>query len=145
MRSPTAGKQYRGFGSFKALRRTATRTTQACRKVCQCLIRLSHSQHLSIHSSSVLRIEWCKSRARARRWSEEVTLLLEEMRRVKAFLEWQADWWDQRAQRWSGLERMQEEALAAYAKRQARIRQDMKARFTQQWEHAQRYAEIGVE
>jgi hypothetical protein len=28
---------------------------------------------------SALRIEWCRSRARAMRWSEEVLLLREEM------------------------------------------------------------------
>ncbi|KAF8870221.1 hypothetical protein BD779DRAFT_1614195 [Infundibulicybe gibba] len=33
-----------------------------------------------------LRIEWCKSRARAARFTEEVELLMEEMRRVQRFL-----------------------------------------------------------
>ncbi|KAG0691527.1 hypothetical protein DFH29DRAFT_1010861 [Suillus ampliporus] len=37
-----------------------------------------------------VRIEWCKSRARALRWSEEVELLREEMRRVLQFFAWQA-------------------------------------------------------
>ena len=44
-----------------------------------------------------LRIEWCRVRARAMRWSEEVLLLREEMRRVLVFLEWQATWWEKRA------------------------------------------------
>lgn len=48
------------------------------------------SSLLTHNSISVLHIEWCKSQARARRWSEEVALLLEEMRRVTAFLDWQA-------------------------------------------------------
>ncbi|KAG2147802.1 uncharacterized protein EDB93DRAFT_1250523 [Suillus bovinus] len=38
-------------------------------------------------------IEWCKARARAARWSEEVELLAKEMQRVLAFLEWQGHWW----------------------------------------------------
>jgi hypothetical protein len=33
-----------------------------------------------------LRIEWCKAQAREARWTEEVYLLREEMRRVKVFL-----------------------------------------------------------
>lgn len=92
----------------------------------------------------MLRIEWCKSRARARRWSEEVELLLEEMRRVCSFLDWQAGWWDSQAHRWDGLEVQQEEAIAAYAKRQGRLRRDMKERFTMQWAYVQQYAELGV-
>jgi len=43
-----------------------------------------------------LRIEWCKSKARADRWSEEVLLLLEEMKRVQRFFLTQASIWDQR-------------------------------------------------
>ena len=55
-------------------------------------------------SPSVLHIEWCKSHAHARHWSEEVTLLLEEMRRVCTFQEWQAGWWDHQVWRWDGLD-----------------------------------------
>ncbi|THU85327.1 hypothetical protein K435DRAFT_869387 [Dendrothele bispora CBS 962.96] len=44
-----------------------------------------------------LRIEWCKSYARVRRWREEVMLLQEEMRRCLVTLEWQATTWKGRA------------------------------------------------
>ncbi|KAG2130405.1 uncharacterized protein EDB93DRAFT_1243278 [Suillus bovinus] len=40
-----------------------------------------------------VRVEWCKACARANRWSEEVELLLKEMRRVIVSLRWQAEWW----------------------------------------------------
>lgn len=43
-----------------------------------------------------LRIEWCKARARCHRWQEECLLLAEEMRRVKAFFQWEASMWDGR-------------------------------------------------
>ncbi|KAJ3537962.1 hypothetical protein NMY22_g5368 [Coprinellus aureogranulatus] len=43
-----------------------------------------------------LRIEWCKARARVHRWQEECLLLAEEMRRVKAFFEWEISTWDER-------------------------------------------------
>ncbi|KAG1892934.1 uncharacterized protein F5891DRAFT_986314 [Suillus fuscotomentosus] len=35
-----------------------------------------------------VRVEWCKSRARAMHWAEE-------MRRVLQFFDWQANWWDE--------------------------------------------------
>jgi hypothetical protein len=41
-----------------------------------------------------LRVEWCRARARALRWREEVQLLQEEMRRTVAHLFWKATWWD---------------------------------------------------
>ncbi|KAF6748796.1 hypothetical protein DFP72DRAFT_1049351 [Ephemerocybe angulata] len=40
---------------------------------------------------------WCTSRARSMRWAEEVELVVEEMRRVKASFEHRASEWDQRA------------------------------------------------
>ncbi|KAG2066650.1 hypothetical protein BDR04DRAFT_1233833 [Suillus decipiens] len=43
-----------------------------------------------------VRIEWCKARARAARRSEEVDLLLEEMRRVLGYLEWEIGAWRSR-------------------------------------------------
>ncbi|KAG1786540.1 uncharacterized protein HD556DRAFT_1449630 [Suillus plorans] len=46
-----------------------------------------------------IHIEWCKSRARALWWSEEVELLREEMRRVLEFFAWQAAWWDEQGKR----------------------------------------------
>lgn len=43
-----------------------------------------------------VRVEWCKAWARSRRWTEEVSLLLEEMRRVVASYEHKAAWWRER-------------------------------------------------
>ncbi|KAF9471168.1 hypothetical protein BDN70DRAFT_939144 [Pholiota conissans] len=40
-----------------------------------------------------LRIEWCKSRARAHRWQEECLLLDEEMKRVLTTFRWQNNHW----------------------------------------------------
>ncbi|KAG1798028.1 hypothetical protein EV424DRAFT_1475028 [Suillus variegatus] len=48
------------------------------------------------HMQDCVRLEWCKARARAHRWSEEVELLLEEMRQVLVFLKWQGAWWKER-------------------------------------------------
>jgi hypothetical protein len=68
-----------------------------------------------------LRIEWCRSRARAMRWSEEVLLLREEMRRVVAFLQWNGEWWEERQDVLQGLEMEHNEGVIAYARKQAHI------------------------
>ncbi len=38
-------------------------------------------------------MEYAKAKARVNRWREEVLLLVEEMRRSVAFLQWKAEWW----------------------------------------------------
>lgn len=68
------------------------------------------------------------------RWEEEVGLLLEEMRRVKAFLTWQAEWWvTQACRRGLGTSLPLIEGLTAYARRQAHIRLELKAHFENMW------------
>ncbi len=42
---------------------------------------------------SDLRVEYVKAKARVQRWHEETLLVLEEMRRSVAFLQWKANWW----------------------------------------------------
>ncbi|KAF7965473.1 hypothetical protein HWV62_43305 [Athelia sp. TMB] len=80
-----------------------------------------------------LRIEWCKMRARAMRWSEEVLLLREEMRRVQAFFAWHACWWEQQADRLPDLSVEDDEGIAAYAARQAFVRRSMARSFDTLW------------
>ncbi|KAH7906735.1 hypothetical protein BJ138DRAFT_1219206 [Hygrophoropsis aurantiaca] len=105
------------------------------------------------HSEGLLdatKIEWCRARARANRWTEEVLLLREEMRRVLAFLDWHAAWWDDQSTRravgmhepgtgepvlarpWTADEAS---GAAAYAKRQAALRRSMRANFSDMWTH----------
>jgi len=107
-------------------------------------------------TNEALRIEWCRSRARAMRFSEEVELLNEEMRRVLAFLEWDACRWEERA-----TERVRaatpaatvdslpvfpdgalDEGLQAYALRQAAIRRKLFTRFSTQWNSIPTYIRI---
>ena len=83
-----------------------------------------------------MRIEWCKARARAMRWAEEVELLKEEMRRILQFFEWRAQCWDER-----GLEDAlhnvvdddEREGLFAYAKRQASLCRRLAESFRTSW------------
>ncbi|KAJ7270337.1 hypothetical protein C8J57DRAFT_1435473 [Mycena rebaudengoi] len=82
-----------------------------------------------------LRLEWAKMRAKSMRWTEEVDLLEEEMRRVLQFLAWRSDWW-------RGLidvdpevvvDLALREGFAAYAHRQARVQDSLQRRFTADW------------
>lgn len=67
------------------------------------------------------------------RWEEEVTLLREEMRRVRAFLTWHADWWiGQQHRRLDAAEALQE-GLEAYARRQAHLRIALREQFARKW------------
>lgn len=80
-------------------------------------------------------MEWCRFRAHAMQYAKEVELLLEEMRRVLAFLEWDKLRWKKRAlnQRTDTTTRLPtsfpsqgksaafEEGLSSYALRQASI------------------------
>ncbi|KAG1801184.1 hypothetical protein EV424DRAFT_1474766 [Suillus variegatus] len=80
-----------------------------------------------------LRVEWCKTRARQNRWSEEVRLLLEEMRRVLAFFNWQVQWWEDHISLRTLTRLEVTEGLIAYAKRQAFIRRRLSASFREKW------------
>lgn len=81
-----------------------------------------------------MRIEWMKTRARARRWREEVQLLQEEMRRVLVFFEWKATWWrDLECQRHAGLSTALCVGLAAYAEKQARMYEALALKFQNMW------------
>jgi hypothetical protein len=75
------------------------------------------------HLDSNLRVEWAKSRARAARWTEEVDLLLEEMRHTLVFLEWKAEWWKRQARRCMDAPEPLRGAIEAYALRQAALQQ----------------------
>ncbi|KAG1865495.1 hypothetical protein DFJ58DRAFT_771317 [Suillus subalutaceus] len=83
--------------------------------------------------ADALHVEWCKSRARAYRWMEEVELLQEEMRRVCAFFDWHAAWWKDQASRRIGLDVAKSEGIGAYAKRQAAIQVMMRDNCLKKW------------
>jgi hypothetical protein len=92
---------------------------------------------------SGLRIEWCKARARAMRWSEEVLLLQEEMRRVLAYHTWHALWWVDQGTRWVDLPAARSEGLLAYAHRQAHIFRAMHDDCQRMWKDTSTYANLG--
>ncbi|KAG1720793.1 uncharacterized protein EDB91DRAFT_1256828 [Suillus paluster] len=66
-----------------------------------------------------MRIEWCKARARAMHWAEEVELLKEEMQRIQQFFEWDAQCWDERGLGNALQDTDKRKGQMAYAKCQA--------------------------
>ncbi|THH18836.1 hypothetical protein EUX98_g8889 [Antrodiella citrinella] len=80
-----------------------------------------------------MRVEWAKSQARAERWSEEVRLLQEEMRRVLEFLTWKASWWRAQAGQRADGSSMLKQGLAAYAEKEARVHEDLAKTFALRW------------
>ncbi|SJL12375.1 uncharacterized protein ARMOST_15801 [Armillaria ostoyae] len=74
-----------------------------------------------------LRMEWCKSRARAQRWQEECDLLIEELRRVQVTFACYAKQWTKRAE-FSLLP-----GARAYAFRQAALWSELHADAEAKW------------
>ncbi|KAJ7437720.1 hypothetical protein FB451DRAFT_1416704 [Mycena latifolia] len=82
-----------------------------------------------------VRVDWCKALARKVRWTEEVQLLREEMRRVMRFLEWRARWWEgQRRARGTQISAALEAGLDAYAARQADLHRKITLCFKTAWD-----------
>ncbi|KAA1474820.1 hypothetical protein DENSPDRAFT_852549 [Dentipellis sp. KUC8613] len=80
-----------------------------------------------------MRVEWAKMRAWALRWEEEVELLLEEMCRVLKTFETEAIVWRTRGSARSNIRGDVESGLAAYAAKQAAIREALASKFRAQW------------
>ncbi|KAI0712134.1 hypothetical protein C8Q76DRAFT_693826 [Earliella scabrosa] len=90
-----------------------------------------------------LRVEWCKARARAARWSEEVELLQEEMRRTITYHEWAAAQWPARVDT-KFVERPDyREGANAYARRQAAVRTSLRDFCKRTWQHVPQWVCLG--
>lgn len=92
-----------------------------------------------------LRIEWCKSRARAMRFTEEVQLLQEEMMRVLRFFRWQESWWRSNGpliESKKDISNMRAEGLHAYAERQAALRYALHSHFQYLWRNVPGYVKL---
>ncbi|KAM6503686.1 hypothetical protein JOM56_000629 [Amanita muscaria] len=85
-------------------------------------------------AQEVLRIEWCKARARAHRWQEECLLLKEEMRRVLQFFESEVSRWNSLAGTADFDDCNILEGRHAYAYRQANIRAAMRGHCARKWD-----------
>ncbi|KAF8066636.1 hypothetical protein FPV67DRAFT_1417508 [Lyophyllum atratum] len=94
-----------------------------------------------------LRIEWCKGKARADRWQEEVRLLLEEMERVDRFFNHKAVEWESRTLVVCSAGRYDDRATAegrrAYAYQQAATYSAMRRRAAHLWHHVPTFVAQG--
>jgi hypothetical protein len=77
-------------------------------------------------------------------WSEEVVFLQEEMRRVLAFLEWHADWWEGHRALHEELDAVLDEGMRAYAGKQAHILQLMRNHFNHLWHCSDQFIALGI-
>jgi hypothetical protein len=84
--------------------------------------------------NEVLRVEWSRLNARADRWEEEYALLVEEMRRTIAYLQWKANDWDSKSSlRAADVPAAVQSGLAAYAAKQASCFRQLVRSFAVQW------------
>jgi len=80
-----------------------------------------------------MRVEWAKTRARSMRWQEEFEILQEEMRRVLAFFEWKALWWESQATGRKEGDSAVLHGVSAYALKQSHIARCMARRCAITW------------
>ncbi|KAJ6532331.1 hypothetical protein DFH09DRAFT_1408462 [Mycena vulgaris] len=94
--------------------------------------------------NEALRIEWAKTRVQAMRQAEQVDLVEEEMRRVLAFFQWRAGWWEEMAGKlYAPRHKAYEEGNTAYAKRQAARLRRLGALFEKDWEDVPDFIGMG--
>jgi hypothetical protein len=80
-----------------------------------------------------MRVEWGKSHARAARWSEEVELVQEEMRRVLMYHDWKASWWRSRPACSADVGSELDGGRRAYCYKQAYIWEKIAKNFASRW------------
>ncbi|KAJ7813724.1 hypothetical protein B0H14DRAFT_3477608 [Mycena olivaceomarginata] len=89
-------------------------------------------EEMRLHES--IRVEWCHARARKVRWSEEIMLLREEMRRVLRYLAWQGAWWQACVALRSDLTGRIAAGVQAYALKQADWHDRLSEFFCTKWD-----------
>lgn len=80
-----------------------------------------------------MQVEWTKTRARARRWEEELELIQEEMRRVLCFFDWKARWWREQGGRRLDVSTALRAGIAAYAAKQTYMYEELALKFQNLW------------
>ncbi|KAJ8469822.1 hypothetical protein ONZ45_g16756 [Pleurotus djamor] len=94
-------------------------------------------------AKEAVRIAWVKAWARVRRWTEEVELLKEEMRRVIVTLQFRSRSWEARANA-SAVDDALHRGLSAYAHRQAHIQKNLANSFEGAWRSG-KFTESGAD
>ena len=83
--------------------------------------------------NATLKVEWCKTYARAERWREEELLVREEMRRTLAYCEWKTMWWKDQIGRRASVTPALADGLSAYALKQAAVWDGLGLSFASKW------------
>lgn len=79
-------------------------------------------------------VEWAKSHAHAQWWSEEVVLVIKEMRQVIQHLDWKASWWQSQGPLRSSVTQPDIiSGLNTYAERQADLMINIAMSFASFW------------
>ncbi len=94
---------------------------------------------ISVDPVPALRIEWCKTQARAHCWREEAILVLEEMKHVKTLFVWEGRMW----LLWAAREDVSE-GECAYALHQADIHACMRSRCIEVWKDVEMWSAAGT-
>lgn len=84
-------------------------------------------------TSLAMRVEWAKLWARSLRWTEEVNLTCEEMRRVIIYCDWKSRWWLIQRYRRRDVSPELAAGLAAYGEKQSNIYKGFAKTFGKQW------------
>lgn len=86
---------------------------------------------------AALRAEWCKTQERAKRYEEEIELVMEEMRQTLVTFEWNALEWESFATSPpigdSAIDNTTVAGIAAYARKQADVQRKMAKIFLNHW------------
>lgn len=78
------------------------------------------------------------------RFSEEVLLLREEMRRVLSFFKWHEKWWNEQQSRRTSLQVSVAEGVSAYAHKQASYRRALYDKFNHIWRQSAEFCALGI-
>ena len=136
------GIGFLGFGGYVGMVSRLWRMNRitVSRKVCLPTVQLVVI--LILYLALAIRVEWCKARACAHRWEEEVRLLFEEMQRTLRFLEWHTNWWMERCSTIMTSDEALSEGWHAYAVRQAELRRQIARSFAHIWRDTQSFLDF---
>ncbi|KAE9385880.1 hypothetical protein BT96DRAFT_1006633 [Gymnopus androsaceus JB14] len=93
----------------------------------------SGSEVLEDNVNESLRVEWCKARARAQRYREELELIDEEMGRAIAFTQSRADWWLKQIGLRQSVTAEVRDGLEAYGREQSAIEKERAMVWEEEW------------
>lgn len=81
-----------------------------------------------------VRVEWAKTYARVKRFSEEQELVLEEMRRVRRYFVWRSQWWVARSRTGCpDVPELVQIGRESYARKQAHLIEQLSLKFERMW------------